>query len=140
MEIWKSVKDYEGIYEVSNLGNVKRINSKTLGVNKKYCNGYILKPLDNGMGYLRVKLSKDNKSKRVLLHKIIAHAFIDNPDNKKTINHINGIKSDNRIENLEWCTQSENCKHAFVIGLSSFTENKRVAMLSNFNKRWCSNC
>jgi hypothetical protein len=115
MEVWKDVVGYEGIYQVSNLGNVKRI-SKTRGVNIKYKNDYILKPMDNGKGYLRVKLTNNGISKRVMLHRIIAEAFIPNTNNKKVVNHINCNLKDNSIENLEWCTQSENCLHAVKLG------------------------
>ena len=115
IEVWKKVKGYEGIYEVSNYGNVKRVSGIT-GVNTKYLNGYYLKPLDNGKGYLRVKLTTNNKSKRIMLHRIIAEAFIPNPDNKPVVNHINHNIVDNRINNLEWCTQSENVLHAVKHG------------------------
>jgi len=115
MEEWKDVVGYEGIYQVSNLGNVKRI-SKTRGVNIKYKNDYILKPMDNGKGYLRVKLTNNGISKRVMLHRIIAEAFIPNIYNKKVVNHINCNLKDNSINNLEWCTQSENCLHAVKLG------------------------
>lgn len=115
MEVWKDVVGYEGIYQVSNLGNVKR-TSKVRGVNIKYRDNYYLKTMDNGKGYLRVKLSNDGKSKRVMLHRIIAEAFVHNPYNKKVVNHINCNLKDNAIENLEWCTQSENCLHAVKLG------------------------
>lgn len=114
-EIWKDVIGYESLYQVSNLGNVKRIGSFR-GVNKKYLNNYNLTPMDNGKGYLRIKLTKNNKSKRIMLHRIIAEAFIQNLNNKPFINHINSNKKDNRIENLEWCTQSENVKHSVNAG------------------------
>ena len=109
-EIWKDVVGYESYYQVSNLGNVKRIGSFR-GVNKAYLNGYNLKPMDNGMGYFRIKLTVNNKSKRVMLHRIIAEAFISNPEGKKVINHLDGDKKNNTLNNLEWCTQSENCLH-----------------------------
>lgn len=115
MEIWKDIKNYEGLYQVSNFGNVKRISSFR-GVNKQYLNDYYLKPLDNGKGYYRIKLTKNNSSKRIMLHRIIAEAFISNELNKPFINHINGNKKDNSIENLEWCTQSENCLHSVKLG------------------------
>jgi len=115
MEIWKGVVGYEGFYQVSNLGNVKRVGSFR-GVNKAYLNDYYLKPKDNGKGYYRIKLTVNNKSKRVMLHRIIAEAFINNPKNKKVINHINCDKKDNRIENLEWCSQSENVLHSVKLG------------------------
>ncbi len=115
MEIWKDVIGYEGIYQVSNLGRMKRIAKNHL-CNLKYQGEYYLKPMDNGKGYLRMKLSNNGFSKRVMLHRIIAEAFIPNPLNKKVINHINNNKKDNRIENLEWCSQSENCLHSVKLG------------------------
>jgi hypothetical protein len=107
-EIWKDVIGYEGIYQVSNLGDVKRIGKIHL-CNYKYQNGYLLKSLDNGKGYLRIKLSNKGISKRVMLHRIIAEAFIDNPNKHPVVNHIDGNKKNNNIDNLEWCTQSYNC-------------------------------
>jgi hypothetical protein len=104
-EIFKDIIGYEGIYQISNLGNVKRLY-------KKNPNGIILKQIDNGAGYLKVGLSKNNKEKKLYVHRLLAQYFIDNPNNYPCINHINGIKNDNRIENLEWCTYSENEKHS----------------------------
>lgn len=109
-EVWLPVKGYEGIYEVSNFGKVKRV-SRFRGVNKAYLNGYCLKPKDNGKGYYRIKLTVNNKSRRVMLHRIIAEAFIPNPENKPVVNHIDLNKKNNRIENLEWCTQKDNIIH-----------------------------
>jgi hypothetical protein len=114
-EIWKNVVGYEGFYEVSNFGNIKRVGGFR-GVNKAYLDNYYLKHKDNGKGYFRVKLSVNSKIKMIMVHRIIAEAFILRIDNKNVINHINSNKKDNRIENLEWCTQSENCLHAVKIG------------------------
>jgi hypothetical protein len=130
MEIWKDVIGYEGIYQVSNLGRIKRISKNHL-CNLRYQGEYYLKPLDNGKGYLRMKLSNNGSSKRVMLHRIIAEAFINNPENKKVINHINGNKKDNRIENLEWCTQSYNCLHSVKMGTWG-------ALKNNINKKFVS--
>jgi len=115
-EVWADVKGYEGIYKVSTLGNVKRVGSFR-GVNKSYLNGYYLTPVDNGKGYFRIKLTVNNKSKRVMLHRIIAEAFIPNVNNKPVVNHLDGNKKNNDISNLQWCTQRENCIHAYKIGL-----------------------
>jgi hypothetical protein len=109
-EIFKDIIGYEGIYQISNLGNVKRLYQKNP-------NGIILKQLDNGAGYSQVGLSKNNKLKKHYIHRLVAQYFIDNPNNLQQVNHINGIKKDNRIENLEWCTQSHNNTHAIKTGL-----------------------
>jgi len=109
-EIWKDVKGYEGIYQVSNLSNVKRVGSFR-GVNKAYLNGYNLTPMDNGKGYFRIKLTVNNKAKRVMLHRIVAEAFVFNEFNKPVVNHLDGNKKNNHYSNLEWCTQKENVAH-----------------------------
>lgn len=96
MEIWKNLANYEN-YEVSDKGNVR---SK---VNKR-----ILKPSDNGLGYLRVHLYKHNKGKLCYVHRLVAEAFLDNPNNLPEVNHINEDKTDNRVENLEYCNRRYN--------------------------------
>lgn len=113
-EIWKDVVGYEGLYMVSSSGVVKRIDSYVKRLHYYVpVKGRILKPLDNGKGYLRVKLSKNGKDRRIMLHRIIAEAFIFNAELKKEVNHINGNKKDNNIQNLEWCTRQENIAHCY---------------------------
>ena len=100
-EIWKPIKDYEGLYEVSNLGRVKSLNYKRTGKEK------ILKNSECN-GYLVVSLVKNGKLKQFYVHKLVAEACILNPENKPCIDHINTIRNDNRIENLRWVTYKEN--------------------------------
>lgn len=100
IEIWKNIEGYEDLYKVSNLGNVKQIKF----------NRIIKKCLSNN-GYLVVNLSKKNVSKSFLVHKLVAEAFIPNPDNLLYVNHKDENKQNNTVENLEWCTQNYNCNY-----------------------------
>ena len=108
-EIFKDVKGYEGYYEVSNLGRVRSTSYKGIK---------ILKPSITKSGYLNVIFCINQKREHKLVHRLVAETFIPNPKNKPQVNHINGIKTDNRVENLEWCTASENGLHAYKNGLS----------------------
>lgn len=95
-EFWKEIEGFDN-YQISNLGRVKNIKFDRL-----------VKPLLDNRGYIMVNLYKNGKMKRLSLHRLIAIAFIPNPENKPCIDHINTDRSDNRIENLRWCTQKEN--------------------------------
>lgn len=110
-EIWKPVVGYEGLYEVSSLWNVKTILTSR-----------ILKSINNEW-YRQVWLYKKCIQNTIKIHILVAKTFIPNIENKPQVNHINWIKSDNRIENLEWCTSSENIRNAFNTGLKKVTRN-----------------
>lgn len=99
MEMWKDI--FEGTHQVSNNGDIRRKNGEMRKL-QKYSNGY------NFIAY---------KEKHYSIHRLVAEAFIPNPENKAEVNHINGNKNDNRVENLEWCTRSENLNHAVREGL-----------------------
>ncbi len=117
-EIWKDIKGYKGSYQISNLGRVKSLPRTILhknGHKVPYC-GTILTPAKSA-GYWAVALTLHNKKKTHKVHRLLAEAFIPNPENKPTVNHKNGIKTDNNILNIEWATYSENNHHAYDNGL-----------------------
>lgn len=99
-EIWKDIEGYEGVYQVSNLGRVKRFET-----------GRILKGVKNEYGYLLANLSKNNIRSTKRIHRLVAEAFIPNPQNKPEVNHIDENKLNNDITNLEWVTSKENLNH-----------------------------
>ena len=116
-EIWKNVEEYEGIYQVSNKGRVKNMGSLgNFGIAVKE---RLLRPGDNGHGYLWVNLCKDKVHKSKYVHRLVAEAFIPNPENKPCVNHIDRNKSNNSVDNLEWCTYKENNIHSIKTGNST---------------------
>lgn len=122
MEVWKDIKGYEGYYQVSNLGKVKRLAKKVLQSNGSLAiyRERVLKE-ENTKGYLRVTLSRGNKQKRFLIHRLVATHFILNINKKRFVNHIDGNKENNKFINLEWCTSSENEIHSYsVLGKVNF--------------------
>lgn len=122
-EIWKPIIGYEGQYEVSNLGNVKTLNYYNRGCEK------FLKPRDNTKGYFIVALYKNGIRKYYSLHRLVANTFIPNPDNKPCINHIDEIKTNNIIENLEWCTVKENNIHGSKLERNAKSNREREHLL-----------
>ena len=119
-EIWRSVKGYEGLYEISNLGNFRGLPRKLTQKNGHpyYVTGKDIKGCISPVtGYRVVSLSDSETKKLKSIHRLVAIAFIPNPLNKPEVNHIDGNKLNNRVDNLEWVTSSENQIHAHKIGL-----------------------
>lgn len=112
-EIWKDITGYEGLYQVSNIGMVRSLNYRRTG------RVQLLKLYKDRGGYLNVVLCKDGKEKRNLVHRLVAEAFIPNPDNLPQVNHKDENPSNNRVENLEWC----DCKYNQNFG----TRNERIS-------------
>lgn len=113
-EKWLPIDGYK-YYEVSNLGRIRSISHQTLNP-YRFREGRILAQAEVPNGYMHVSLTQEGKKKKsASVHRLVAKAFVANPDNKKYVNHKNGDKKDNRAENLEWCTASENSKHAYRV-------------------------
>lgn len=131
---WAKIKGYEGLYEVSTDGRVRTVSHIT--------NGHVIPSKELAVSvyknqrYARVRLYKGGKPKDYKVHRLVADAFIPNPDGKPQINHIDGDKGNNKVENLEWCTQAENNKHAFDTGLQDMSAaieatKKKVLQIDN---------
>ena len=120
-EIWKDVVGYEDLYFVSNLGRIKSATKRTHGETNRLLKECILRQYIDGVGYIYVALSKNVKSMKYKVHRLVALAFIINfePAIKKYVNHKNGIKSDNTLPNLEWMTSGENQVHAYKTKLKT---------------------
>lgn len=129
-EIWKDVVGYEGLYKVSNLGRIKR----TLKITRWVLKNKLYKRIDkekvlyqekNTTGYKVIRLHKNGEVLKRGVHRLVAEAFIPNPYNKKTVNHKDGNKQNNCVENLEWATYRENNKHSYdILGKKGFFVGK----------------
>ncbi len=129
VEEWRDVVGYEGVYQVSNMGRVKSLKRKNKCRHIK--EDFIMKLSYSDQGYSNVLLSLDGKTKHFFVHRLVATAFIPLIAGKNFVNHINGNKADNSVENLEWVTHKENIKHSVKTGLSKF-KSKEVHL---FNKQ-----
>jgi len=132
-EIWKDIPGYNGKYCVSNLGNVMSRNYLNTGIDrplvlKKHHSGYIFVRLCNGAGV---------KQKNITVHRLVANAFIPNPLNKPCVNHIDGNKANNRVDNLEWVTYKENTEHAIEHGLQNPHNNNRHGKGNSNSRKVC---
>lgn len=130
-EIWKQIKGFEGLYSVSNIGNVKRnkTNGKA-GTGNYTKEEYILKQRKNNAGYMIVDLFKHNKRNQMLVHRLVAMAFIDNPHNYKIVNHKDENPFNNCVENLEWCTQKYNMNYGTCPYRIGKANSKKVIQLN----------
>jgi hypothetical protein len=127
MEIWRDIQGYEGYYKISNYGNIISYEKKywiklnnSYGIKKEIK----MKLRIKNNGYESITLYKNTKKKYCLVHRLVAMTFIPNPENKPQINHIDGNKQNNHVNNLEWCTLSENVLHAFNVLDSKERRNK----------------
>lgn len=119
-EIWKDIKEYEGIYQVSNQGRIKSLerivaNNKKGKIYYRKVKECILTPSPLSDGYLVVSLHKDLKMKNFKIHRLVALSFLENPNGYLQVDHINTIKSDNRVENLRWCTSKQNHNNGLTL-------------------------
>lgn len=133
MELWKDIKGYEGLYQISSLGRVKSLSRITK--DGKHIKEKIRKiAFHSATGYKFIGLYK-YKTENKLIHRLVAEAFIPNPLKLSDVNHLNGVKTDNRVENLEWVSRSRNLKHAIEIGLvESQCKVRRKVIIEKDNK------
>src|SRR5574344_166151 len=136
-EIWKDIKGFEGYYQISTLGNVKSkdriVSTFICGKNgSRRIKGRILSPIKDKDGYLIVGFNSKGYEKKERVHRLVAIAFIDNKYGYEQVNHIDGNKENNRMDNLEWCTNKYNQEHAYSIGLKT---TKRIAKVSLSNSK-----
>lgn len=128
-EVFVDIPGYEGYYQVSNYGNVRSLDRviKEKTGKTQTLKGRVLKQRTNPGGYRYIELGKNGTKVTFAIHHLVAQAFMPNPGNKRTVNHIDGNKLDNSLINLEWATYSENLEHAYKTGLRRAVESSEVA-------------
>lgn len=127
-EVWKDIKGYEGLYQISDYGRIKSFYRTTTHTR-------ILKERTHRDGYLYVGLYKNGKTTTAKSHRLVALYFIPNPENKPQVNHKDGNKLNNNVENLEWCTAAENARHAVDTGLWVWTEESKRKLKETLLKK-----
>lgn len=139
MEIWKDAKGYEGYYEVSSLGRVRRKKCETIYKDGRvaFFSETILKQGKNKKGYLIVYLSVKSKKITRAVHRLVAETFIKNPENKETVNHKDCNKENNNVENLEWLTNKENMQHAFANGIYKNRDKTTILNIKHMRNKLC---
>jgi hypothetical protein len=134
-EIWKDLIGFEGFYKISNLGRIKSIdryvNSSLKNQKSVLRIGKILKLSLDRYGYLKVNIRKNNIKKNITIHRAVALTFIKNTKNLEQVNHIDGNKQNNYVENLEWITNDDNIAHGVKNNLFVFGENHHNSKLTN---------
>lgn len=127
-EIWKDIKDYKGLYQVSNLGRVRSLEKNNN--NPSYRTIRILKQHNDGKGYCIVSLHKNKKQKSFRIHRLVAEAFISNHSNYRCVNHKDENKLNNNVDNLEWCTYKYNVNYGTGLKRRSENNSKKVGRYS----------
>lgn len=134
-EIWKDIKDYEGLYQVSNLGNVKSMGryKKTCGNSLYWLKERIMKPLKSTSGYLQVGLfDRNGKCKKMFIHRLVALTFLSNTYNLPEVNHKDECKTNNRLDNLEWCDSKYNNNYGTHNDRGAIARSKPIKQFSKY--------
>ena len=135
-EIWKDIEGFEGYYQISNFGRVKSL-SRIVIDSKRNIKEKILKVRITKYGYINITISFNRKQYSFIIHRLVAHYFIDNPKNKREVNHINSIKLNNSDKNLEWTSSLENECHKNILRKENLTSKYiGVSLSKNLGKKW----